>query len=137
MRQKYVIIQDVKKHTLVIKEFAVIEKNLTNTQTSMLRPEDYSFLHEEVYDGPIIESSISDGKKTLVSVLRTPSFFPAERNAAKIADSVIQLMNSKRDRSLEVFIDDQERKGKNSKEKNADLDNHIGHHALDVEAVSV
>nr|MCU0598755.1 hypothetical protein [Desulfobacterales bacterium] len=135
--QKYVIIQDVKKHTLVIKEFAVIEKNLTNTQTSMLRPEDYSFLHEEVYDGPIIESSISDGKKSLVSVLRTPSFFPAERNAAKIADSVIQLMNSKRDRSLEVFIDDQERKGKNSKEKNADLDNPIEHHALDGEAVSV
>jgi hypothetical protein len=115
MRQKYVIIQDVKKHTLIIKEFAVIEKNLTNTDTAMLRPEDYSFLHEEIYDGPIIESSISDGKRSLVSALRTPSFFPAEHNAAKIADSVIKLIHSNGNRSLEVFIDDLEGKGKKAK----------------------
>jgi hypothetical protein len=115
MRQKYVIIQDVKKRTLIIKEFAVIEKNLTNTETSMLRPEDYSFLHEEIYDGPIIESTITDGKRSLVSALRTPSFFPAERNAAQIADSVIKLLHSNGNRSLEVFIDDLEGKGKKAK----------------------
>jgi hypothetical protein len=117
MRQRYLIVSDPKKHTLTIREFAVIEKNLTNTDTSMLRSEDYSFLHEEVYDGPIIESSISDGKRALVSALRTPSFFPAEQNAAKIAESVIQLLHSNGNRSLEVFIDDLEGKGKKAKEE--------------------
>ena len=131
MRQKYVIIQDVKKHTLIIKEFAVIEKNLTNTDTAMLRPEDYSFLHEEIYDGPIIESSISDGKRALVATLRTPSFFPAEHNADRIADSVIKLLHSNGDRSLEVFIDDLEGKGKKSK---ADLDNPPEPHVSELEA---
>ena len=115
MRQKYLIVQDLKKNTLIIKEFAVIEKNLTNTDTSMLRSEDYSLLHEEIYDGPIIESSISDGKRALVSALRTPSFFPAEHNAAKIAESVIKLIHSSGDSSLEVFIDDLEGKGKKAK----------------------
>jgi hypothetical protein len=127
MRQKYLIVQDPKKRILTIKEYAVIEKNLTNTDTSLLRPEDYSFLHEEVYDGPIIESSISDGRKALVSKLRTPRFFPTEHNAVKIADSVIKLLHSKQDRSLEVFIDDLEGKGKKKKaeeETNTPLDVH-------------
>jgi hypothetical protein len=125
MRQKYLIVQDVKKNTLVIKEFAVIEKNFTNTETSMLRSEDYSFLHEEIYDGPIIESSISDGKRALVATLRTPSFFPIEPNVARIAESVIKLLNSKGDRSLEVFIDDLEGKGKKAK---AEVDTQVEPH---------
>lgn len=127
MRQKFLIVQDPKKRILTIKEYAVIEKNLTNTDTSLLRPEDYSFLHEEIYDGPIIESSISDGKRALVAALRTPMFFPAEHNAGKIADSVIKLFHSKQDRSLEVFIDDLEGKGKKKKaeeEANTHLDAH-------------
>jgi hypothetical protein len=127
MRQKFLIVQDPKKRILTIKEYAVIEKNLTNTDTSLLRPEDYSLLHEEVYDGPIIESSISDGKRALVAALRTPMFFPTEYNAVKIADSVIKLLHSKQDRSLEVFIDDLEGKGKKKKaeeEANAHLDAH-------------
>jgi hypothetical protein len=134
MRQKYLIVCDPKKHTLTIREYAVIEKNLTNTATSMLRPEDYSLLHEEVYDGPIIESSVSDGTKAIVSKLRTPTFFPAEHNAAKLADSVIKLVQSNKDRSLEVFIDDLELKGKKQK---VELDQPLEHHEPELEAVAL
>lgn len=134
MRQRYLIVCDPKKHTLTIREYAVIEKNFTNTVTSMLRPEDYSLLHEEVYDGPIIESSISDGTKALVAKLRTPSFFPAEHNAAKLADSIIQLIQSNKNRSLEVFIDDLELKGKKQK---VELDQPVEHPEPELEAVAI
>lgn len=113
MRQKYLIIQDPAKKKMKIREYAIIEKNLHNTDTSMLRPEDYSFLHEEVYDSPVIKSSISDGMKSLVAALRTPSFFPVEQNAAKIAETVMALYAG-RDKTLEVFIDDRERRLKKS-----------------------
>ena len=105
MRQKYLIIQDPAKKKMKIREYAIIEKNLHNTATSMLRPEDYSFLHEEVYDSPVIKNSISDGKKALVAALRTPTFFPVEYNAAKIAETVMALYAG-RNNSMEVFIDD-------------------------------
>jgi hypothetical protein len=117
MRQKYLIVCDPKKRTLIIKEYAVIEKNLTNTDTSMLRPEDYSLLHEEVYDGPIIGGFISDGTKALVAKLRTQTFFPVERHAAKIAESVIKLLHSSNNHSLELFIDDLDGKQKKAKEE--------------------
>jgi hypothetical protein len=134
MRQKYTIIQDVKKKILTIREFAVIEKNLTNIDTSMLRPEDYSLLHEEVYDSPVIERSISEGAKALLAKLRTPDFFPVERNALRIADSVISLLNSKNNHSSEVFIDDLEGKQKKSKEDPA---NHLDQHEPEVEAATM
>jgi hypothetical protein len=66
--------------------------------------------------------------------LRTPSFFPAEHNAAKIADSVIKLIHSNGNRSLEVFIDDLEGKGKKAKAE-ADARVHLEANEPIVEAV--
>ncbi len=109
MRQKYLISCDPNKHVVTIREYAVIDKNLNNTDTSLLRPEDYSLLYEIRYDGVTIKNSLSIGKKALISKLRTPSFFPAESHVQKIADSVVQLMHSTH-QSTEVMIDDLEGK---------------------------
>ena len=106
MRQKYQIVQDEKKHTLKIREFAVIDKDLKNVDSAMLREDNFFFLCEETYEGKAIQSSISKGMDVLVATLRTPNFFPIEPYAAKIAESVVALYDSTDNGSAELFFDD-------------------------------
>jgi predicted transcriptional regulator len=106
MRQKYMIIHDAAKKNLKIREYAIIDKSLKNTQTSMLRHTDYCLLYEEIYDSAIIVRSISNGMSDLIATLRTPNLFPIAPTAAKIAQSVISLYDSGKNSSVELFFND-------------------------------
>jgi hypothetical protein len=106
MRQKYMIFHDTAKKNLTIREYAIIDKHLGNTQTSMLLHSDYCMLCEENYDSAIIADAISNGMSDLIATLRTPNLFPAASNAAKIAQSVISLYDSDRNGSVELFFND-------------------------------
>jgi len=106
MRQKYIISQEGAKQEFKIREYAIIDKNLRNVASSMLRQEDYEFLCEETYSHDRIERSVSRGRDALVDTLRTPNLFPIRPYVVKIAESVMVLFDSAEDQSVELFFDD-------------------------------
>ncbi len=106
MLQKYQLARDIPGQTLTIREYAIIDKHLKNVKVSLLRPEDYSLLHEASYDSSAIESALGEGMTALVAALRTPFFYPNASNAASIAESVATLYNGGGDTEVELFFDD-------------------------------
>jgi hypothetical protein len=95
MKQKYLILKNDEKNELTIQEFAELEKQ-----------DEYTLLCEETYSAKAIESAISKGKEALISALRTVNLYPPGLSVGKIAEAVVKLYNSKRDQSVELFIDD-------------------------------
>ena len=108
MRQKYRICQSQKKKTLNIKEFAVVEKDTKNVDSTMLRDDHFDLICEQDYDGEAIARAATAGCDELVETLRTPNLFPIEPYATKIAESVIDLSKGDEDRCVELFFDDKE-----------------------------
>ena len=106
MRQKYVISRNSAKDKLKIMEYAILDKNLNKVASPMLQKGDFSFLCEETYESEIILSSIAKGISALVAILRTDNIFPIEPYATKIAGSVMDIYNSSKDDSVELFFDD-------------------------------
>jgi hypothetical protein len=94
MKQKYLIIKDDEKKQLVIREFAELDKD------------SFSPLCEETYDVSIIKSSIKKGKEALFSVLRTKNMYPPGFFADKIADAVLEILDSDATQSTELFFND-------------------------------
>ena len=94
MKQKYLILKGEDKKSLIIQEFAELDKDML------------SLLCEETYDMKGIKSAVSEGKEAVVSAIRTSNMYPAGVYADKLADSVISLHNSKDQDSVEVFFDD-------------------------------
>ena len=97
MKQKYLILKNDEKNQLTIQEFAEIEKQ-----------DEYTLLCEETYSAKDIESAISKGKEALISALRTVNLYPPGLSVGKIAEAVVNLYNSARDQSRELFIDDRD-----------------------------
>lgn len=108
MLQKFVISHDKTKDRFAIREMAIIDKNLGNKDSSLLRDEDYAFLCEESYSGRKIAASIDRGLDDLVATLRTTNFFPIKFYAVKIAESVIALQKSDDDRRAALVFDDRD-----------------------------
>lgn len=108
MRQKYRICQSQKQTKLNIKEYAVVEKDTKNVDSSMLRDDHFDLVCEQNYDGAAIARSAAVGFEELVDVLRTPNLFPIAPYALKIAESVITLIQDDTDRCVELFFDDRE-----------------------------
>jgi hypothetical protein len=106
MRQKYIISQEGSKNDFKIREYAIIDKNLRNVDSDMLRQEDFEFLCEETYSHDSIERSIAQGKEAVVDALRTPNLFPIRPYVLKIAESVMVLFDSAENQSVELFFDD-------------------------------
>ena len=106
MRQKYIISQEGAKHEFKIREYAIIDKNLRNVDSAMLRQDDYEFLCEETYSHARIERSIAQGKDAVADTLRTRNLFPIRPYVVKMAESVMVLFDSAEDQSVELFFDD-------------------------------
>lgn len=106
MRQKYLMSKEGTANDLVIREYAVIGKDPSQTQGSLLIEDDYVFVGQENYKSEAIKISIPKGINDLVMTLRTDNLFPNGPMAAKIAESVIALYSSFEDRSSELFFDD-------------------------------
>ena len=93
MKQKYLILKGEDKKSIIIKEFAELDKDML------------SLLCEETYDIKGIKSAVSGGKDAVVSAIRTSNMYPAGVYADKLADSVITLYKSKDQDSMEVYFD--------------------------------
>ena len=94
MKQKYLIINDKTNTQIKIQEYAELNK------------ETLSLLCEEAYDYKTIKSAIAAGSETLISALRTNNLYPPGIYAEKIASTVVELIKSKDQESLELFFDD-------------------------------
>jgi len=94
MKQKYLIINDKANTQIKIQEYAELNK------------ETLSLLCEEAYDYKTIKSAIAAGSETLISALRTNNLYPPGIYAEKIASTVVELIKSKDQESLELFFDD-------------------------------
>lgn len=106
MRQKFQVIRDDRKSVLRIREYAVVDKNLHNVATALLREENFSLLYEEIYESSFIRKKISN-TGNLARDLRTENFFPISRYAVKIAEAVMDLYGQKgAPRQTVLFFDD-------------------------------
>ena len=94
MKQKYFILKDTEKNVLVIREFAELDK------------ESFSLLCEEIFQEERITSAIAKGKEALVSTIRTKNMYPIGPFAAKLAEEVTNLYESKEKDSIELSFDD-------------------------------
>jgi hypothetical protein len=108
MRQKYRICQLRKKKTLNIKEFAVVEKDTKNVDSSKLRDDHFDLVCEQDYDENTIARAADAGCDEMIEALRTPNLYPIEPYATKIAESVMALSKGDEDRCVELFFDDRE-----------------------------
>lgn len=105
MRQKFLLIRDDIENVLIIREYAIIDKNLKNVATPNLRKDDFFLLYEEVYDSSMIESVIARDEN-LIQALRTVNFFPVGNHAVELADAVMELYDSEDECELELYFDD-------------------------------
>jgi hypothetical protein len=108
MRQKYFLSKEGSANNLMIREYAATGKDKRTIQGALSPEEDYTFLYQESYEGEVIRISITDDILVLIECLRTNTFFPVGRLAARIAASVIELYRLPGDRSIELFFDDAE-----------------------------
>ena len=103
MKQKYLILNDKETKQIKIQEFAELNKQML------------SLLCEEAYNYKTIKSAISAGKDELIAALRTNNMYPPGIYAEQIADAVIDLHQSKKQESVELFFDDVNLLAKNLK----------------------
>ncbi|MCG6892990.1 MAG: hypothetical protein LJE65_05240 [Desulfobacteraceae bacterium] len=106
MRHKYEILRDDKSKQLTIREFAVLDRNVKNIETSMLKEDSYTLLCKETYAGEMIHQAVAKGVEDVTAVLRTDNLYPIEPTIAKIAESVIELYTQSKDASKSLYFDD-------------------------------
>jgi hypothetical protein len=94
MKQKYEIVKDHEKNTLILREYAELDKDI-------LSP-----LCEESYDISAIAAAVTGGKGTLIAALRTKNMYPPGLYAEKIAATVIELLGDGEKQAAELLFDD-------------------------------
>jgi hypothetical protein len=94
MKQKYVILRDTANKELVIKEYAELDKDIM------------TLVCEETYGDKTIQSAIRKNRDALLYAIRTEKFYPPVLYAERIADAVINIYDSKKNQSDELFFDD-------------------------------
>lgn len=106
MKQKYQIVKDMQSKQLLIKEYAVLASNPRRKDVPTILEEDYTLLSEQTYDHKEVKKAISEGKNTLIGLLRSRNFFPVGWCIDKISDSVIAMFESKEEQSEDLVFDD-------------------------------
>jgi hypothetical protein len=94
MKQKYEFIKDAEKNTLVLREYAELDKDI-------LSP-----LCEEKYEIKTIEAAAKEGKESLMVALRTKNMYPPGLYAEKIADTVTVFLSEADQDKTEILFND-------------------------------
>ena len=106
MLQRYDILMNAETNHLSIKEFAVIERQFRKRDSYEPTKENFSLMHETIYDADDIREAINNGDGALISALRSDNFFPISACVELIAERVIELFNGNSDSFSELFFDD-------------------------------
>jgi hypothetical protein len=91
---------------LSIKEFAVIERQFRKRDSYDPAKQNFSLMHEAVFDADDIREAINNGDGALISALRSDNFFPISACAKLIAERVAELFNGNSDFFSELLFDD-------------------------------
>jgi hypothetical protein len=94
MKQKFLIKNDLQNGKFVIHEYGELDKDI------------FSLLCEETFGHDTIERAAGEGKPALIATLRTRNMYPPGIYAEKIAESVLELLESRDEASIEVFFND-------------------------------
>lgn len=96
MKQKYAIIRDDEQKTLVVREYAELDKEMM------------SLLCEETYLQKEITAAIKEGHSAVVDALRTNNMYPPTVFAEPIAKAIEGIFAKGGNPSAELFFDDKE-----------------------------
>ena len=108
MKQKYQITKDTKTRQLIIQEYAVLTGTMRRKDFPGAQDDEYSLLCEETYETKNVNKAISEGKSSLIKLLRTKHLFPIGLYMDKIADTVIAISAAKGEQSELLSFDDKE-----------------------------
>ena len=93
MRQKYIIKKDDANSTLVIREYAELDKEIM------------SFMGEQEYSRGDIVRAVAGPGDELINVLRNNEFYPPQVIAGKIAEKITEIYDIGIDEAVEILLD--------------------------------
>ena len=96
MKQKYAIIRDDNQGTIIIREYAELDKEMM------------SLLCEETYTQETIKAACTGGHQAVIDAIRTNNMYPPTVYAEPIAASVEGLFREGGNLSAELFFDDKD-----------------------------
>jgi len=96
MKQKYAILRDDDQKTLVIREYAELDKEMM------------SLLCEESYSQDKINAALKEGHQAVINTIRTNNMYPPIMFAQAIADAIGALLAEGGNPSAELFFDDKD-----------------------------
>jgi len=94
MKQKFMIVRDDEKNSLILREFAELDKDIL------------SLLCEQMYDRNAVEAKIAEGDEALITLLRTKNMFPPRSCMEKIVSAVREVYGPDGPSSAEAVFDD-------------------------------
>lgn len=113
MKQKYTVVRDDEQKTLIVREFAELDKEVM------------SLLCEEAYPLADIAAAVKKGPQDVVGTLRTNNMYPPATFAQAIAEAVIGMFVAGGASSAELFFDDRELFNRNAGERFAELEEDV------------
>jgi hypothetical protein len=96
MKQKYAIIRDDDQKTLVVREYAELDKEMM------------SLLCEEAYSQEAMIAAINEGHQAVIDAIRTNNMYPPTVFAEPIAQAIEGIFAEGGNSSAELFFDDKE-----------------------------
>ena len=96
MKQKYAIIRDDDQATLVVREYAELDKEMM------------SLLCEETYSQEKIKAALKEGQIELIKAIRTNNMYPPTTFAYAIAEAIAGILDEGGNQSAELFFDDKD-----------------------------
>jgi len=96
MKQKYAIIRDDERKTLIVREYAELDKEMM------------SLLCEETYGRDKIAAALQVDRQAVISAIRTNNMYPPTLFAHAIAEAVAGLLAEGGNQSAELFFDDKD-----------------------------
>jgi len=96
MKQKYAIIRDDDQKTLVVREYAELDKEMM------------SLLCEETYSQRDISAALKEGNQAVITAIRTNNMYPPTMFAQAIAEAIEGLLAEGGNQSAELFFDDKD-----------------------------
>ncbi|MEE4358401.1 MAG: hypothetical protein V2I97_18160 [Desulfococcaceae bacterium] len=96
MKQKYTIVIDEEENTLLLREFAELDKDML------------SLLCEQRYDRAAVEAAMAEGNEALMSLLRTKNMYPPSSYMEKMIEAVKEVCGPDASPSSEILFDDSE-----------------------------
>jgi hypothetical protein len=96
MKQKYAIIRDDAQNTLVVREYAELDKEMM------------SLLCEESYSQEAMLAAVAEGHQSVIDAIRTNNMYPPTVFAEPIAKAIEGIFAEGGNTSAELFFDDKE-----------------------------